>query len=117
MYLAFPKQLKPKMSKKDLVLGVDIGGTNSAFGFVDKRGECILDSSIPTLPQNSAEDLFDRLHKKVNAIFKSISNDYNLIGIGIGAPNANYYKGTVELPPNLNWGIVNVKEIVKLYYD
>jgi glucokinase len=105
------------LNKKDLALGIDIGGTNSAFGFVDKNGECVLDSSIPTLPQNSAEDLFNRLNKKVDEVFKKISNNYNLIGIGIGAPNANYYKGTVELPPNLNWGIVNVTEIVKKYYD
>ena len=117
MYLIFQKQWKLKMSKKDLVLGIDIGGTNSAFGFVDKNGKCILDSSIPTLPQNPAEDLFNRLDKKVEEVFKKISKDNNLIGIGIGAPNANYYKGTVELPPNLSWGIVNVVEIVKLYYD
>jgi len=105
------------MNKKDLVLGIDIGGTNSAFGYVDKNGKCVLDSSIPTLPQNPAEDLFDRLHKKADEVFKNLHNDHNLIGIGIGAPNANYYKGTIEFPPNLNWEIVNVPEIVKKYYD
>ena len=105
------------MNKKDLALGIDIGGTNSAFGFVDRNGECVLESSIPTLPQNPAEDLFKRLNEKVDETFKTISSDYNLVGLGIGAPNANYYKGTVELPPNLNWGIVNVLEIIKQYYD
>lgn len=105
------------MSKKNIVLGIDIGGTNSVFGFVDKDGECILDSSIPTMPQNSAEDLIHRLSKKVDEAFFSLRNDYSLSGIGIGAPNANYYKGTVEYPPNLNWGMVNVIDIVKQYYD
>jgi glucokinase len=105
------------LKKKDLAIGIDIGGTNSVFGFVNKNGESILDSSIPTLPQNPAADLFNRLNKKIDETFKTICSKFNLIGIGIGAPNANYYKGTVELPPNLNWGIVNILDIVKLHYD
>jgi glucokinase len=50
---------------------------------------------------------------RLTVVFKKFSNSYELIGIGIGAPNANYYKGTVEAPPNLKWGTVNVLEIVK----
>ena len=100
------------MNKKELTLGIDIGGTNSAFGFVDRNGECIVEASIPTLSENPAEDLFKRLKEKVDEIYKGlIKNDYKLLGIGIGAPNANYYKGTVELPPNLKWEIVNIVEI------
>jgi glucokinase len=61
--------------------------------------------------------LFNRLHQKVEEIYKTMSSEYKLIGIGIGAPNANYFKGTVEQPPNLNWGFVNVLEILKNYYN
>ncbi len=100
------------MNKKELTLGIDIGGTNSAFGFVDRNGECIAEASIPTLSENPAEDLFKRIKDKVDEIYKDlIKKDYKLLGIGIGAPNANYYKGTVELPPNLKWEIVNIVEI------
>ena len=57
--------------------------------------------------------MFERLFGEIDKSFKKYENEYELIGIGIGAPNANYYKGTVEQPPNLNWGIVNVLDIVK----
>ncbi len=105
------------MAKIDVTLGIDIGGTNTAFGFIDKSGKCILESSILTLPQEEAPKLFARLKTAVDENFSKISAEHNLIGIGIGAPNANYYKGTVEQPPNLCWEFVNVIEILKEYYD
>lgn len=105
------------MSLTDVTLGVDIGGTNTVFGFVDKDGKCVAESSISTNASEPAEKLFSRLHLKVDELYSTICNEYKLIGIGIGAPNANYFKGTVELPPNLNWKVVNVLEIVKRYYD
>lgn len=101
----------------EVTLGIDVGGTNTAFGFVDINGKCISESSIPTRAQNSAADLFARLHPEIEKLYKSISQEYILKGIGVGAPNANYYRGTVENPPNLKWGIVNVVEILKQYYD
>lgn len=101
--------------KKKIAIGIDVGGTNTVFGFVDESGECVYESSILTHADQDADQLFSRLFKKIDDDFKKYSSDYELIGIGIGAPNANYYKGTVELPPNLNWGIVNVLEIVKKY--
>jgi glucokinase len=105
------------MNRKDISLGIDIGGTNTAFGFVDEDGMCIIESTIPTCSNEPAEMLFKRLHKEVDTLYKTVSDEYKLIGIGIGAPNANYFKGTVEQPPNLNWGVVNILEILKEYYD
>lgn len=101
--------------KKKVAIGIDVGGTNTVFGFVDEAGECVYESSILTLSDQDADQLFNRLFKKIDDDFIKYSSDYELIGIGIGAPNANYYKGTVELPPNLNWGIVNVLKIAKKY--
>ncbi|MHB8905733.1 MAG: ROK family protein, partial [Melioribacteraceae bacterium] len=98
-----------------IAIGIDVGGTNTVFGFVDKEGNCIYESSIPTHSEQNADQLFERLFLNINNDFKKFSNDYKLAGIGIGAPNANYYKGTVELPPNLNWGMVNVIDLVKKY--
>jgi glucokinase len=101
------------MMNNKIVIGIDIGGTNTAFGFVDEAGNCAYESSIPTYPEKDAEQLFKRLFEEINSDLTKYSADHKLIGIGIGAPNANYYKGTVEQPPNLNWGFVNVLDIVK----
>jgi glucokinase len=105
-----------KMNKKDMVLGIDVGGTFTKFGFVDKEGNFISESFIPTNASEPAESLFSRLFIEVDKIFSPLKENYNLAGIGVGAPNANYYKGTVEQPPNLNWGIVNIVELVESYY-
>lgn len=105
------------MPKLDVTLGIDIGGTNTAFGFVDKQGRSIIDSSIPTNSFEPAEKLFDRLSNEIKELYNKIKEEYNFIGIGIGAPNANYYKGTIEYPPNLSWGYVNVVEIMQQYFD
>jgi glucokinase len=102
------------MDRFKIAVGVDIGGTNTVFGFVDEIGNCLYESSIPTNPSDGAESLFLRIFEKIDESF-SILNKYDLIGIGIGAPNANYYKGTIEQPPNLGWGIVNVVDLVKKY--
>lgn len=101
--------------KTNVTLGIDIGGTNTVFGFVDEQGNMISESSIPTEAENKAEILFERLFRAVEQLKAALGSGYELAGIGIGAPNANYYKGTVEQPPNLNWGNVNVLEIVKRY--
>jgi len=103
--------------KIEVTLGIDIGGTNTAFGFVDKEGNCIASSSIPTNAHEGAPKLFERLSGSIKELFSPESDKYELIGIGIGAPNANYYKGTVELPPNLKWGVVNIIDIVHQYFD
>lgn len=103
------------MGKKSLAIGIDIGGTNTVFGFVNKEGEIICEASITTCAEKDAEQLFERLFTEIDKFFAKYKNDFKLIGVGIGAPNANYYKGTIEAPPNLNWGIVNVFDIVKRY--
>jgi len=103
--------------KTNVTLGIDVGGTNTAFGFVDINGKCLKESSLPTKANNSAADLFARLNPEIDKLYDTISNRCVLKGVGIGAPNANYYRGTVENPPNLRWGIINVVEIIKQYYD
>lgn len=103
------------MSKNKLVLGVDVGGTNTVFGLVDQLGNVFLIDSIPTQAENSAENLFSRLFEKFKELSKDVKEEFELVGIGIGAPNANYYKGTVENPPNLNWGYVDVISLIKNY--
>ncbi len=105
------------MSKNKLVLGIDVGGTNTVFGLVDKTGNIFIINSIPTIAENSAEDLFSRLFEKFYQLSEDSENEFELVGIGIGAPNANYYKGTIEHPPNLSWGYVDVFSLLKKFSD
>ncbi len=105
------------MSKIKVTLGIDIGGTNTVFGLVDEDGKCIKYTKIPTLGNNSAESLFSRLFEDLHKNFSKELESFELVGIGIGAPNGNYYKGTADNPPNLNWGFVNLRELVSEYYD
>jgi glucokinase len=104
-------------SKKDVTLAIDIGGTNTAFGFVDKVGNIIASSTISTNPLEPADKFFSRLTSETDSLFSTIENKFNLVGVGVGAPNANYFKGTVEEPPNLKWGTVNVVETINKYYS
>jgi glucokinase len=105
------------MAKAIVTLGIDIGGTNTKFGLVDKSGKVITHDTLPTNSMYPAEDLFKRLFEKFNSEYEIRKDKYELAGIGIGAPNANYYRGTVESPPNLNWGVVDLKSLVGKYYD
>jgi glucokinase len=105
------------MTKNQVTLGIDIGGTNTVFGFVDRMGNCFADSSILTNAHQSSEIFFDRLQKKVKILFSDLQGKYEFKGIGIGAPNANYYKGTIENPPNLSWEYVNVLEELGKFFE
>ena len=95
------------MLKHKITAGVDIGGTNTVFGFVNENGKCIYDSSIPTNPDEGVDKFIKRLASKINTGYKKYSPRYTLAGIGIAAPMANYSLGTIETPSNINWGKVN----------
>ena len=97
------------MPKKKIVLGVDIGGTNTKFGFVDRQGKCLASSSVKTESHHPAEQFFGRLHVQSMQLYRSIEEECEIAGIGIGAPNANFYKGTIEKPPNLEWDYVDIR--------
>lgn len=105
------------MNKNKLVLGVDVGGTNTVFGLVDQIGNIFLINSIPTNGNQSAENLFSRLFEKFYQLSEDAKEEFELVGIGIGAPNANYFKGTIENPPNLKWGFVDVISLLKKFSD
>lgn len=101
----------------ETTLGIEIGGTFTTFGLVDSTGKCHLKGRLNAKTNESPESLFGRLFTKFKKLYRDNSCKYSLIGIGIGAPSANYYKGTVEMSSNLNWIYVNVVDLVKTYYD
>ena len=91
---------------KPYVLGVDIGGTNTVFGIVDARGHVIASDSIKTKKHAEFNDYVEELHSAVERLIRLNDAEDKIQGIGIGAPNANYYTGEIVNPPNLPWGPV-----------
>ena len=101
---------------KEIVAGVDIGGTNTVYGLVDRAGRVVAESSLKTTDYPEIGDFVAALVSAINKLLSS--GDYKLLGIGIGAPNANYHKGTIELAPNLAWkGIVPLAELIRKKID
>ncbi|MBQ1611097.1 MAG: ROK family protein [Muribaculaceae bacterium] len=88
---------------KPYVIGIDMGGTNTAFGIVDARGNVIASDSIKTGKHSDINDYIDELYTEITRIM--VANDAvdKINGIGIGAPNANYYTGVIENQVNLPW--------------
>ena len=98
---------------KQIALGIDIGGTNTKYGFVNHRGEILEQGRIRTDEYEKVEDFIDALYQKISPLMKKHSNQTRLDGIGVGAPNANYYTGTIEQAPNLRWkGIIPFAELM-----
>ena len=103
---------------KDVAIGIDIGGTYSKLGIVDKEGNCLKESSIPTKIHMEFDSFFDALVKEIEHLRKPLGDMIHVKGIGIGAPNANYFSGNIEDAPNLNWkGTVPIVNRFKEHYN
>ncbi len=88
---------------KPYVIGIDMGGTNTAFGIVDARGTVIASSSIKTGKHSKIEDYIDELYTEIHRIMVANDAEGKINGIGIGAPNGNYFTGMIEDVINLPW--------------
>ncbi len=103
---------------KPYVLGVDVGGTNTVFGIVDARGQVVASGSIKTKKHANFDDYVEELHTEVTRLLQANDAEGKIKGIGIGAPNANYYTGEIVNPPNLPWGpIIPLAEKVSKAFD
>lgn len=97
---------------REVSIGIDIGGTYTKYGILDRSGFNLAEGVIPTTDYPEIEGFVVALNDKLNALLKSIPEKLNVIGVGVGAPNGNYYSGTIEFAPNLKWkGIVPFVEI------
>lgn len=97
----------------DFAIGIDIGGTNTKWGLVNHRGEIIQKGDLRTDVHATVETFIDALFDTLMPVIDSYTSEGNIKGIGIGAPNGNYYSGTVEYAPNLPWrGIIPVTKLV-----
>ncbi len=91
---------------KPYVVGIDIGGTNTVFGIVDARGHVVAADSVKTRKHVDFDDYIAELHEGLSRLIKANDAEDQIQGIGIGAPNGNYYTGEIINPPNLPWGPV-----------
>ena len=102
---------------KEVVIGIDIGGTYTKYGIIDRAGNNLDEDFLSTCTYKEFDAYIENLHSVIENSFHSINDDLVIKGIGIGAPNGNYYKGTIENPPNLNWkGIIPFVDKFKNYY-
>ncbi len=91
----------------NLVAGVDIGGTNTKIGIVGQEGEILAEDVMGTDKYPDFNDFTIQLSGTIRKLLVDIATDSSLKGIGLGAPNGNYYSGNIEFAPNLAWkGVV-----------
>ncbi len=99
---------------KELTIGIDIGGTNTKFGIVDHAGQVVYQGSIKTTQFEDFREYFKGLSQALRDGIGQIKGDHKILGIGVGAANGNYYKGTIERATNLPWkGIIPLADMLK----
>lgn len=102
---------------KPYVIGLDLGGTNSVFGIVDSRGEIKYTTAIRTQGYDTVEDYVNASIEALQVIIEQVGGIEQIKAMGIGAPNGNYYTGTIEFAPNLSWGHNGIVPLAKLFSD
>lgn len=101
------------MKTKRIVVGIDLGGTNTVFALVDEQGSVLHEDSVPTHSFDEPGELCDYLHEKVRNQMLQMDGSFQLCGVGLGAPNGNHYNGTIEKAPNLKWGgVINISQLL-----
>lgn len=105
---------------KKVTIGVDIGGTNTAIGVVDKEGNVMVKDNIVTATHGDIHryiaDLADAIKNLIQSV-TLLNPDIKVLGIGIGAPNGNYYSGTIEYAPNLSFkGVIHFVELLRHHF-
>ncbi|GAB4091853.1 ROK family protein [Flaviaesturariibacter terrae] len=97
----------------ELAIGVDIGGTNTKWGLVNHRGEIVRKGDLRTDAHADVNDFIEALYETLHPVIEEVGDGKVIKGMGIGAPNGNYYKGTIEYAPNLHWrGIIPMTQLM-----
>jgi len=105
------------ITNQPYVVGLDLGGTNSVFGIVDARGDIKATTAIKTGSYAKAEDYVDACVAALQPIVEEVGGLQTVKAMGIGAPNANYYKGTIEFAPNLPWAHEGVVPLAQMFSE
>ncbi len=99
---------------KPYAIGIDVGGTNTVVGIVDKRGQILVNGSIKTAKHTDVEKYLDELTALVDDLIGQITTKDQIKGIGAGTPNGNYFTGSIEFAPNLPWkGVIPFAQMLE----
>ncbi|SCD20118.1 ROK family protein (putative glucokinase) [Proteiniphilum saccharofermentans] len=99
---------------KPYVIGIDVGGTNTVVGIVDKRGQILKSDSIKTGKHSQVEDYLDELSDLIDDLIAGTTTKDQIKGIGAGTPNGNYFTGSIEFAPNLPWkGVIPFAQLLE----
>lgn len=109
--------MKSLSKLKPYVIGLDLGGTNSVFGIVDSRGDIKATTSIKTQGYEDVNDYVAASVEALQLIIDQVGGIDTIKAMGIGAPNGNYYNGTIEFAPNLSWGRNGVVPLAKMFSE
>jgi len=102
----------------EIAVGIDIGGTNTKIGLVNRAGEALASTSLPTNDKVKPESFVETVSDEIRKLVESLEGKLTILGIGIGAPNGNYYHGTIENAVNLKWkGIVPLAGMFKARFN
>ncbi len=100
-------------SNESLAIGIDIGGTGTKFGIVDKNGNVLFSGEMSTKKHKEIEGFIEELHGHLEVLIGRAGGIGRIRGIGMGAPNGNFYTGTIEYAPNLPWsGIIPIAKMM-----
>lgn len=100
-----------------LAVGIDIGGTNTKYGLVDRDGNVLFSDEISTRGHAEIETFLSDLHQAISAMIDKAGGIGQIKGIGVGAPNGNYYTGTIEYAPNLPWkGVIPLAKMMEAMF-
>ncbi len=102
-------------SQKPYVIGVDLGGTNTVFGIVDTYGKIVAEDSIKTQKYKTAEEFVEAGVACLLPLIAQGGGTEKIAGMGIGAPNANYYTGAIEIAPNIAWAHDSVVPLGEMF--
>jgi glucokinase len=108
------KATSSPISLEPLAIGIDIGGTGTKFGIVDRIGNVLFTGDLSTKKHKKIETFIDELFDKLYALIQTVGGSGRIRGIGVGAPNGNFYTGTVDYAPNLPWkGIIPLAQLIQ----
>lgn len=97
-----------------LAIGIDIGGTGTKFGIVDRDGNVLFSGEISTKKHTEVSTFIDELYTALYELIEKAGGIGRMKGIGVGAPNGNFYTGTIEYAPNLPWkGIIPLARLIE----
>ena len=104
--------------EKPYVVGIDIGGTNTVFGVVDARGTILYSGSIKTGKYADVNDYVAELAKGLKSVIDQAGGPDKIKGVGVGAPNGNFFNGCIEFAPNLPWkGKIPLAQLISEQID